>query len=127
VLRFHLSGIASTLLILVLTLVPGDEMPEWNYYANINPDKIAHFALFSLLAVTNCIGFKKSYFYGRISYNPVKMVVCLSLVLAAFTELLQNRIALRSFEALDIVSNAAGVLFGTLLFRALYGKELFLK
>ena len=123
-LRFHSAGFSTAVLISVLTLLPGDELPQCYLYGNLSFDKIVHLALFMLLSITNLGGFIKQYKYRGFRYKPKYFVAILCVTLALVTELFQSLVSLRTMELADFVANLTGVLLGYLLFRLIYGKEL---
>jgi len=123
-LRFHSTGFLIAVLICVLTLYPGDELPECYLYGNLSFDKVVHVFLFMLLSVSNLAGFTKQYKYRGFRFKPKYFVVISCTFLALATELFQSLVRFRTMELTDFLANLTGVLLGFLLFRLIYGKEL---
>lgn len=82
-------------------------------------DKIAHFLEFGSLGFLLAIGF-----FNAFSFSPtMKSALTLGsgLILAILDEWHQLYVPLRISDVLDIVADAAGLVFGIILFRSLVG------
>lgn len=106
-----------TVVILVLTLLPGNYIPRvgsfWNLFL---PDKLIHIFLFSVLVVLLFSGFYKQYPGRGKRYITVK-VLAFSIILAIISELLQALLPLgRSGNIYDIIADFAGIILGWLIF-----------
>lgn len=123
-LRFHLIGLSVALLIGTLTLFPGSELPQCYLYANLGFDKLIHLSLFTILSITNLVGFTKQYRYRLMRFNTKLVVAMLCVILAVLTELFQSQIDDRTTQVADLIFNLLGIALGYLLFRLIYGKEL---
>jgi VanZ family protein len=91
----------STLLILVAVLLPGSQVPDVGF-AGI--DKLAHIALFALWAV--CV---------RLDFTPGfrwQLWLAGGLLFSFLSEVLQIMVEARTFDWMDMVADAAGLLLG---------------
>ncbi len=83
----------------VLSLIPGDELPQLNL-----SDKIQHGAAYLALAVVGVLAFPR---------HPARQYVGLGLVvLSLVLETLQLVVPGRYFDVWDMVANGAGVILG---------------
>jgi VanZ family protein len=113
-LRYKLPLLVWALTILVLTLMPGKNLPHvplWSF------DKLAHafvFALLMLLAL-------RAKFKQQKSGNPYAAYLFLSCVFyGMLIELIQNYIPGRSADFNDVIANTVGVLMGFLLYNKVH-------
>lgn len=106
-----------TVVILVLTLLPGNYIPRVGSFWNLfSPDKLIHIFLFSVLVVLLFSGFYKQYPGRGKRYITVK-VLAFSIILAIISELLQALLPLgRSGNIYDIIADFAGIILGWLIF-----------
>ena len=116
--------IAWTCVLLVSGLFPGDELPRNHYYVE-NLDKAIHFLFTSTLTLFAMVGFKKQQYYSGLKYNPFGMVIALVTLVGFTVELTQLSITERSFEWADVAFNQLGLVTGLVLFRIIFGKDLF--
>ncbi|KAF5066251.1 VanZ like family protein [anaerobic digester metagenome] len=112
-----LPSILWTVVILVLTLLPGNYIPRVGSFWNLfSPDKLIHVFLFSVLALLLFSGFFKQY-PGRSKRYITGMVLAFSILLAIITELLQAMLPLgRSGNVYDTIADFAGISLGWLIF-----------
>lgn len=111
------------IVILVLTLLPGDEVAA---SGGVQLDKITHFVLFTALVVSGIIGCLKQYQFRFINRNAVLVVASFGVFIGLLTEILQLIVVKsRSFEVSDLIADFAGVGLGVIIFRLLMGKENF--
>jgi VanZ family protein len=114
-LRVALPAIIWTIIITILTLMPGKDLPEVHI---VNFDKMAHLGVFGLL----------SFLYLRWQSAGLKITVFLLLsCLIAYGGLIE--IAQGTFytdrhaDIIDFLANTAGVLLGWLCFRFMFPKQ----
>jgi hypothetical protein len=112
-----LPSIIWAVVILVLTLLPGNYIPRVGSFWNLfSPDKLIHIFLFSVLAILLFSGFYRQYSGGSRRYITVK-VLAFSMILAVITELLQASLPLgRSGNIYDTIADFAGISMGWLVF-----------
>ncbi len=123
--RFHFVSIITALLILILGVIPAHFFPKQDIIGAVAMDKVAHFLLYFILAITTLVGFKKHYYYGGFNLHPVLSALVCLILYGFLVELIQTFLDTRSFEWMDIMANNAGVLLGLITFRLIYGKRLF--
>lgn len=116
-LKYSLPAILWAVLILILTLFPGQYIPPpvtlWDF---IGVDKIVHAVLFGVLTILLTRGFRKQYTYSRLRYYAALVAVVLSLIYGASTEIIQgNFMKDRYFEFFDMLANATGCILGLII------------
>jgi hypothetical protein len=102
------------LLILLLTLLPGNDIPKLPAFLDLfQPDKIVHLVIFGVYAFLQIRGFSRQPVYPFIRKNTVLLTLLTGLSLGAGTELIQDYfIPMRYGSVYDFAANAAGCLLG---------------
>lgn len=119
--------IAWTLLIFILTGIPGDVFPVFpDFWDLLKPDKIIHLALFGGLVFFFFKGIARQYNYMVLrSYGTILVVMVSSLIISGLTEYLQWKVFInRSGNYYDLIANMVGCLLGWLAFRLVYRKKI---
>lgn len=121
--RYLIPGILWLILLIALSLAPGDEMPQ-HVVSLFAFDKLMHWFFYGMLTHLWLVGLKKQYVYSWLKRKALLVVVLGVIVLGVIIELIQGSvISGRYFEIWDILANIIGCLMGILLFRFIYGKE----
>ncbi len=120
ILRYNLFTIAWALLILGLTLTPGESMPDLSIWDLLSFDSFAHMFVFAILVLFMSIGLTKQYSSLFLRFNARKLSFIISLGLSLLIEILQYFIPGRSGDVFDLVANSVGCLTGSLLFYLIY-------
>lgn len=119
-LRYNLFGLIWALIILLFTLMPGEDMPNLSMWDLISFDTFAHMAVFAVQVFLLIIGFIKQYRFQFFRENPVFLALTLSVTYGVLIEFLQSLVPGRSLELSDIIADTAGCLVGWLLFYIIY-------
>lgn len=121
-LKHNQFSIALFVVIFLLCLLPGSEVPKSGLQ---HLDKFVHLVLFSLFAFCTMVGFTKQHEYPALSTNVIKFTISISILYGVFIEIFQGYVLNdRAFEWLDIVADTAGVFIGYLAFWVVVGKRL---
>lgn len=97
------------LCILVLCLIPGSTLPEWDWFALLDLDKLVHAGMFGALTVLLADALRKRDTLSRY----VLMGFLVSVAYGAATEFMQGMEALgRRTDPSDVVANTIGALLG---------------
>lgn len=119
--RYNFFPLAWALLMLLLTLTPGESMPETTLWDNLlSFDKIAHFFIFSVLVFLMIIGFSKQYRFHFLRANAQRVSLISGISYGIVIEIIQQFIPGRSFELADIIANTLGCAIGFSLFYLIY-------
>lgn len=102
------------MIILVLSLTPGNKLPEIKFTL-FEIDKIVHFLFYFILALLMSFGFyskKNEPFYKR-----VVVIIAIGISIGGLVEILQgNFIPNRCFDFFDIFANSSGTIAGYVIF-----------
>lgn len=103
-------GLLWTIFIVVICLIPGDNLPESSFFGDLPIDKIVHFLLYFVLFILMYVGFNKM----EIKYSGlITFFYCL--ILGVVIEILQeNFFKGRSGDIFDVLANVSGALCGWL-------------
>ena len=119
--RYNAFTICWALLIMLLTLSPGESMPRTNLWQELlNFDKAAHFFVFSILVLLMIVGLSKQYTYEKLRRKAVVYSLSASIGYGLLIEAIQYAIPDRSFELADLLANTTGCFIGYGLFYLLY-------
>lgn len=125
---YHIPWIIWLLIIMVLSLVPGDQLPSIKFDW-ISIDSAVHFGMYFILSILFLFGFlifekkiKKKLNLSNLQLYGVVILVGISIGYAI--ELIQgNFIFRRYFDVADIVMNSFGTIFGVIMY-SLTGRKL---
>ncbi|HTO38391.1 MAG TPA: VanZ family protein [Brumimicrobium sp.] len=119
-LRFILPSILWTILIIILSLAPSSDLDLVDFKFE-GADKIVHFVMYTLLSLFWSIGLKRQNVSKFLYRRAFLISVFGSFFLSFILELLQEFFTLsRNFDALDLIANGIGCIFGVLIFKILY-------
>lgn len=98
-------ALAWALVILVLCLLPGGRLPEWDWFALLDLDKVVHAGMFLVQALLLAQAFKG----GAGPRRHIAWAVAASVAYGLATELLQGMEALgRRTDPNDMIANTVG-------------------
>lgn len=117
-LRFNLFTFLWAGVILLLILMPGQQMPLIGDLFSF--DKLAHLGVFSILSLLMIIGFSKQYTCPKLKQNPIRYALIISSTYASILELGQSIIPDRYADFYDMAFNLSGVLIGYIIFLLIY-------
>ena len=123
--RHYIPVIAWVLVICALYSIPGFDLlyqDPWNF---LTLDKLAHVFLFAVLVDLLIVAFRKQYRYRRLRLHARKWSLLVAIGLGGVLEFYQGTyFIMRTSDPLDFAANAIGAFMGLLMFRIVYGKEL---
>lgn len=118
--RYNVFGISWAIIILLLILMPGKDMPDTDIWSILTFDKFAHFFVFAVLVFLLIVGFIKQHTYIRLRFNAVRSALLISIGYGLLLEIGQSLIAGRTFDLTDVLANMIGCFLGSLLFYMVY-------
>ncbi|MBL7903781.1 MAG: VanZ family protein [Bacteroidales bacterium] len=112
-------GMVWFLVILVLTLLPGNYFPKVQHFWQLfKPDKLIHLSIFAIFAFLLMLGAFRQYSLSGNRYHTRVYPVLVSLGTGILTEMLQASLPLgREASIYDGIANFTGTFAGYLLFR----------
>ena len=109
-LRHFWPALAWALLILILCIIPGQELPQWGWTDLINLDKITHAGVFGLLALFIYRGLLLQYGSSVKRSSCVALALIISTLYGVATEVIQGTLVEgRVADPLDQVANMVGI------------------
>jgi len=113
-------GFLWSIVILVIMLLPGNDLPSSGFLEAIHFDKFVHLVVYFVLYLLWCYGISKQCQQFPSRYGSEIRIVIAAVLYGVLVEGLQHVLTYqRSFETADIIANTAGVilgLFGWLVF-----------
>ena len=113
---------AWSLIVLVLTLIPGEAVPDVGIF---QIDKVVHFFIFGVLMVLSCYGLHRLFVLKGFPSRPLLIAGVYSVAFGMMIEVIQRFVPGRNFSFLDVVANTIGVGIGYLIFTFLKKKKVF--
>jgi VanZ family protein len=114
--RYSWPAVAWSLVILILTLIPGRNIPNVGFF---QIDKVVHFFIFGVLMILSSYGLTKVVDAKGNPVNPLLLTGLFSVGFGIMIEFLQLFVPGRSFSAADMLANSIGVGLGFLIFMLL--------
>ena len=123
-LKYNLPAFLWAALILYLTLLPADTMPEVPEWEFISFHTAAHAGVFFVLAVLLLWGLKKQNQFIKLQQQAGFYTFFICLLLGVFIELLQSSLGWgRQGDVLDIISDTIGTLLGLVVYYRIYRRS----
>lgn len=114
------------LLILILTGVPGNYIPEVATFRDwLTYDKLVHIFIFGTLSFLLFFNFREQYFASKKRYRLVIAIVFLTLAYGLLTEVLQDTVFVgRDGNMFDFIADGLGAFTGWLVFSFIFRKKI---
>jgi VanZ family protein len=121
----HLWGLLWGLLIIVLTTIPGEMIPNVPTFLDLfQPDKIVHLFLFSVFVFFLIRGFRLPVSPGFIAAHAVALALNIGIFIGGLTEILQKYFVYgRDASIYDFIADAAGCFVGWWAYRLWAGRK----
>ncbi|NOQ73371.1 MAG: hypothetical protein GQ574_15300 [Crocinitomix sp.] len=125
---YHIPWIIWLLIILVLSLLPGDKFPDFKIDW-ISIDSVVHFGMYFVLSALFLLGFLtfEKKIRKKLNLSNLRLygvVILVGILIGYAIELIQgNFIFRRYFDVADIVMNSFGTIFGVIMY-SLTGRKL---
>ncbi len=119
--KYNLPALIWVLVILFLTLAPGDAFPVTPKFLDLfQPDKIVHLIMFSTLVVLLINAFDKQSKYPSFKKHYILIALLISIFLGGITEVLQGIMDIgRTASIYDFIANAIGSFLGYYIYTIL--------
>lgn len=114
--KAHKESILWALFMLVLFVLPGHKLPDIDFWELNMEDKLAHMAVFALLAGLLVWGEQRRQGTAYISLGTKAVIVILAMVFGLFTELVQDQLIPSRYGSIgDVLADAIGAILGTIV------------
>ena len=118
--RFVLPSILWTILVIVLSLLPSQKIIGEEIIFE-GADKVAHVVMYTLLTLFWSTALKRQNKSVKMRAKAFLISMIGGFLLSLILEIIQEYFVIsRFFEALDLIANAFGCIFGVLLFKLIY-------
>ncbi|MBI4931233.1 MAG: VanZ family protein [Bacteroidetes bacterium] len=112
-LKYNLLSLLWAILILVLCLMPGKDLPSLTIFEY---DKIVHFLIYLLLAIMMYYGWRKQNSFLSLHKNTLIKILLITTIYGFAVEIMQELFtADRHFDIFDALANSVGAVAGSLL------------
>ena len=112
-LKYNWLSLGWALLILVLCLMPGKDLPSVDI---VDFDKLVHFGIYVILALMMYYGWKKQSSFLSLHYKTMTKILILTFSYGFVVEILQELLTTdRHFDLLDALANSTGAIAGSLM------------
>jgi len=113
------------IVVFIIHAIPGKDLPDLDIWDRLGLDKFIHLLCFLMLCLFFCIGFKKQQTSSLLRRNAWKIALVGSILFGGLMEIMQSTLFVDRFaDWLDFAANSIGAIFGVVIFRIIYGKEL---
>lgn len=113
------------MLIFILCMIPGHDLPKISWLENFGFDKVVHAGLFFVLAVLLVHGFSEQQSFSSLRNSPKIIALLICIPYGGALELLQGALFIeRTADVYDFIANSFGSLAGLLCFNAINEKIL---
>lgn len=120
--RYNFFGSCWAILIFVLSIIPGKDLPETEI---IDFDSICHLLFYAVLMLLLVVGFLKQYEYRHFRYHAISFALLGSFVYGVLIEVVQQLFCdERYFDVKDILANFIGSIVGIIMFKIIYRRYL---
>lgn len=112
-LRYNSFSIVWTMVILILCLMPGKDLPEISI---LNFDKLVHVGVYVILAFSMYYGWIKQNSFNSLHQNTLLKILIITSTYGFAVEVMQELFtADRHFDIFDALANSFGAIAGSLL------------
>ena len=102
-----------TLLILILCLIPGRDLPQWRWADLLSVDKFVHTAMFAVLVVLSVRGLRRQDRYDGLRSRAVLSTLLFAIPYGGALEIMQGTLLTdRVADVGDFIANAIGCALG---------------
>ncbi len=109
------------LIILILYGIPGSDMPSVSFWKILEPDKVAHAGVFSVLMCSLSFSVFRQHRFPKLKRHTIRNSALICLVYGTLLELFQGTIFSERFtDVYDILANLIGVLLGVVILKLFF-------
>ena len=109
-LQFFIPAFIWAIIVLILTLTPGQFLPKVNYWSINSLDKYVHFLIFFIQVFFLFWGARKQ--SKPLTRNTIVVYLVIGVLFGSLIEIIQTLIPHRSCEFNDLIANTIGCLLG---------------
>ncbi len=119
--RYYLAPLFWAGIILFISSIPSNDLPDFSFWTLLSFDKFAHLAMYSVLSfqvIKSCI---RQYANKKIRYYAVRVTFVTCTIYGGMIELFQEYVLLdRTGDWMDLIANIVGIILGIVLFKLIF-------
>jgi VanZ family protein len=120
-LRHFTFSIAWALLILLLSLVPGSDLPDLSFWKLLTFDKMMHIFMYGILSFRTMMGASKQQAYYWMRHHAgIFTIITITLFGASLEAMQELLLSDRYGDWVDLLANSIGTLLGIYVFRVVF-------
>ncbi|HEX5003344.1 MAG TPA: VanZ family protein [Bacteroidia bacterium] len=114
-------SITWALIILLLSMVPGGQLPDLSFWDLLTFDKIMHIFMYGVLSFRTMMAASKQQTYWWMRYHAGIFTMAAITIYGGTIELMQEYLTIeRTGDWVDMLANTIGLLIGIYVFRAVF-------
>lgn len=119
--RYYLAPIFWAGVILFLSSVPSNDLPDFSFWTLFTFDKFAHVAMYGVLSFQIMKACVRQYANWSIRYNAVKVTFFTATLYGGLIEIFQAYVLTdRHGDWMDLISNIVGIIVGIAIFKLIF-------
>lgn len=120
-LRHFTFSILWALLILLLSLVPGSELPEVSFWELLTFDKAMHIFMYGVLSFRTMMAASKQHTYYWMRHSAAIFTFIIVTAFGGFIEIIQETLLTDRYgDWVDLLANVIGTMLGIYVFRMVF-------
>lgn len=113
--KYFIPAILWGIVILGLSAIPGNSLPDISFWSLIQPDKVGHLGIYCIFVSAMLWGMNRNFRPAKIPVYTVIVVVLFAILYGILMEFMQSYFfSGRNFDVLDILANIIGSFVGLL-------------
>ena len=108
-------------IIFFLSIIPGQDLPDFSIWALLSFDKLIHVIFYMVLSFQVMKGCIRQYHSPKIRNNSSKIAIGSSVIYGGFVEIVQEVYLIDRYgDWLDVLANTVGAVAGVIVFRLIF-------
>lgn len=119
--RYYLAPIFWACIILFLSSIPSNDLPDFSFWTLFSFDKFVHAGMYGVLSFQVMKACVRQFANKSLRYNAVWVTLVIGTVYGGLIELFQEYVLTdRSGDWMDLIANIVGTILGIILFRLIF-------
>lgn len=122
--RYYIPAILWSFIILILSGIPGNSLPDFSLRSIAQPDKIGHLGIYCIFVSIMLWGAYRNFRPDKIPRHVIVFILLFAIFYGISMEFMQSHFfSGRNFDVLDILANIIGCLIGMVSLRFFYRQK----
>ncbi|MBL0340350.1 MAG: VanZ family protein [Bacteroidetes bacterium] len=119
--RYYLAPLFWAGIILFLSSIPSNDLPDFSFWTLFSFDKFAHVVMYAILSFQVMKACVRQYANKSLRYKAVKVSVVTGVIYGGLIELFQEYMLTDRYgDWMDLISNIVGTILGIVLFKLIF-------